>query len=147
MEGALVAGAVTKERHGNPVISLELAAQGSANGRGDGRAQNSRLTQDADAEVGQVHGAAFSFAKSSAFAQKLRHRLFHVAPFGDGVAVGAVVAGDPVVVPQGQAGPHGHSFLADVGMGGAHNLPALHHLNHPFFEVADAHHSPQHLHK
>ena len=91
---------------------------------------------------GQVHGASLSLAISGAFAQKLRHCLLHVAPLGDGVAVGAMVAGYPVVVPQGQAGSHGHGLLTDVGMGGAHNLPPLHHLNYPFFEVADAQHSP-----
>ena len=54
----------------------------------------------------------------------------------------AVVASHIVVVPQGQAGPHGDGFLADVGVGRADNLAAFDQPDHLFLKAADEQHAP-----
>ena len=133
-----VAGAVAEETDGHPVVVLQAAAQRRAHGHRDGGAEDARLAQDADAEVGQVHRAALALADAGLLAQQLGHGRPDVAALGDGMPVGAVVAGHPVVVAQGHAGAHGHRFLADVRVGRADDFAALHQVDNRFLEMPDA---------
>ena len=146
MESSLVAGPVAEEAYRHPVVVLQTAAQCRAHGHRDRGAEDARLAQDADAEVGQVHRAALALADAGLLAQQLGHCGPDVAALGDGVSVRAVVAGHPVVVAQGHAGTHGHRLLPDVGVGRANDLAALHQADYRFLEVPDAKHSPHHFH-
>ena len=146
MKGALVAGAVAEEADGHPIVALQPAAQRGTYGHGDGGAEDARLAQDADAEICQVHGAALALADASLLAQQLRHSGLDVPALGDGVAMGAVITGHPVVVAQGHAGTDGDRFLADIGMGRADDFAAFHQIDHCFFEVSNPKHAPHHLH-
>jgi hypothetical protein len=104
-------------------------------------------SQDADAEVRQVHGATFAFTQASAFAKELRHGPLHLPTLGNRMAVRAVVASHIVVVPQSQAGSHSDGFLADVGVGRPDNLAAFDQPYNLLLKAADEQHAPQHFHQ
>jgi hypothetical protein len=60
--------------------------------------------------------------------------------------VGAVVAGDVVVVSQRGACSDGHGLLADVRVRHADEFSRLHEVDDRLIEPADQHHPPQHPH-
>src|SRR5262245_15080807 len=111
MEHALIAGTITEEGHRYSVVALELAAQGSTHRCRDRRAEDARLSQDTDAEVGQVHRATLAFTKTGALAKEFRHGLLHLTTLGNRMTVRAVVASHVVIISQGQARPHSYGFL------------------------------------
>jgi hypothetical protein len=56
-----------------------------------------------------------------------------------------VIAGHIVVLAQGETGPHGDSFLPDVGVGRSNNLSPFDQSDNLFLKAADAQHALQHL--
>jgi hypothetical protein len=111
VEGALVGGALTEERHGHVVLAQLLEGQGMADGRwhpfGD---------DPAAAEVGrrveEVHVAALAVAQAGLLAEDLGGEPLHVHAVGQGDVVRPVGGGDRIGRSKVSGDPHRDRFLS-----------------------------------
>src|SRR5260370_15590780 len=81
--------------------------------------------QHADADVGDVHGAAFTAIAAGGFAIELGHHTVNFDTFCDAVTVAAMRRGDPVGWFQSCADADGTRLLAGVLVDGANRHAGL----------------------
>ncbi len=140
VEEPLVLGTVPEERDHHPVGLPQALRQRGAGAQGQRGADDAVGAQDAQGQVGDVHGAAQAPAIAGLAAHQLGHHALQVRALGDAVAVAAVVAADVVVRAQVGAGPRGDGLLADVAVRGALHVARLEQLGRVLLEAADAVH-------
>ena len=101
--------------------------------------------QHTDAEISDVHGAAFAFAVAGLSAVKFSHHPIQIGTLGEAVPVTAVGADDLVVSVQRRAHSHGDSFLTDVAVHDAVDGTRLIVVRCTLLEATDGLHRAEHL--
>ena len=145
VERALVRRAVAEEAQRDPVVALHLRPQRGAGGDRQPRAHDAGLAEAADAEVGQVHGAAQPRVDPGRLAHQLGEQPVGPRALADRVPVRAVVAHHVVVVAQRHAGAHDRRLLAHRRVQRAGDLAGFHLLDRGQLERPAPEHPPVHL--
>src|SRR5262249_19928788 len=86
-----------EERYRDAALAFHLRRQPGAGHDGNAARHNTVRAQHADAEIGDVHGAALAFAVAGLAPVEFGHHAVEVGPLGDAVAVAAMGRDDPVV--------------------------------------------------
>ncbi len=108
---ALVDGAVAEEGHTHLTFALPLDRKSAAGGDPQPAADDAVGAQDAQADIRDVHLAAFAAAITGHLAHHFCHHRVHLPALGDDVPVAAVGAGDGVIRAQRRAHTHRGGFL------------------------------------
>ena len=145
MERALVRGAVAEEAGRYFATPTDLSRQSRAGGDRQAGADDAVGTQDADAEVGDVHRPAFAFAVAGLLAENLSHHRLKLAALGDQVSVTAVRAGDVVSVGERCAHTCRRGFLTNRHMHEAGHFALFEQVAQTFLKLADRLHGTVHL--
>ena len=140
MKLTFVARAIAEENHDDSIARFQLSGQCSTDCYGETGAYYTVCPQHTDAEIGDMHGAALTFAVAGLPPVNLRHHAPDVCPFRYAVAVPPVIAHDAVVKPQVLANTHRHCFLTDVRMDEPGNSTRRVFLGNSFLEAADGQH-------
>ena len=145
MEGALVGGAVTEERHGDVVLAGDHGAQRGAGGDRQSSADDAVGAEDAERVIDDMHRAALAFAVAGALAENLRHHAIEASALGDQMSVAAMVRGDAIGLAQRGADAGGGSFFADGDVDEAGKLGRHRQVSRLGFEMPDLLHRAVHL--
>jgi hypothetical protein len=121
-------------------VAFELRSHGGSAGYGQSGPDDAVGPQHADAEIGDMHRAAFALAVAGLLAVDLGHHLLHVRALGYAVAVAAVVAYEAVLNTQVLAHPCGDGFLPDVGVDEADDVAGIELSHHSLLEATDGKH-------
>src|SRR5215831_635813 len=116
VEGAFIGGPIPKEGYRHPITLRQLGSERSASSNRHASTHDPVGTEHADAEIGNMHGAALAVAITVTAPKQLGHHEFQVGALGDGMSVPTVRADDLVVPAQGSTDTHRDGFLAQVGM-------------------------------
>jgi len=118
--------AVAEEAGDDGVMTaLEAETLSGADSDRDAARDDAVGAQHADIEIGDVHGAALATAGAGGAAEQLAHHRRGVGPFGDGVAVATMRAGDVVGALDVSADARRDPFLADREVERAGDLARL----------------------
>src|SRR5204862_1725233 len=101
--------------------------------------------EHADAEIGDVHGAALALAVACLPPVELGHHALEVGTLGDAVAVAPMRRDDLVAVVERRADADRYRLLADVAVNDAVNLAGVVVGRGPLLEAADGEHLAQHF--
>ena len=145
VERALVGRAVAEEAQRHPVVALQLRAERGAGRDRQARADDAGLAEAADAEVGQVHGAAQPGVDAGGLAHELGEQAVRAGALADRVPVRPVVAHHVVVVAQRHARPDDRRLLAHRGVQRAGDLAGFHLLDRGHLERPAPEHPAVHL--
>ena len=140
MKLSLIGSAVTEEQHHHSIAALKLGGQCCTSRNRQTGSDNTVRPQHPDAEIGDMHRAAFSLAVAGFSAIYLRHHAVKVSTFGDTVPVTPVIADNTVIRPQIGADAGSHRLLADVGVHYTGYSPASVINNHPLLKSPDGQH-------
>ena len=140
MEGAVVDGPVAEECDGHVIGLQQLEAVAGPGGLEDARPDDAAGAHHADFRGEEVHAAAAALRAAGRAAEQLGDQLARREPLGQGMAVAAVRAEDDVVGPQMRADAGGDRLLADVGVAGAVDQPALMRPCQLLLAAANEHH-------
>ena len=117
--------------------------------RSDGDRQPGRhdaiRPEDADAGIGNVHGATTTPVGAGVLAHQLREHPERSEAFGEAVPMAAMGRGDDVGRAQGPACPNGRSLLAGREMDEPGYLAVAIERGHSLLEAADHQHAAVHL--
>ena len=122
VERRVVGRAIAEKSHPDIVGSACPRAQACADGGRQSTAYQTIGAKQTTGWVVQVHGAAAAPATAVAFAIQLGHQGVRRHALGQGMAMAAVGAGDPVGLAQMGAYPDTRRFLADVQVQEARGL-------------------------
>src|SRR5258708_6998456 len=145
MEGSLVGRAVAEEAERHPVDAAHLGAERAAGRNRQAGADDACLSKTPDAEVGQVHRAAFALADPGPLAEELRHQRPDVGALGDRMPMGSMGSRDVVILAKGHAGAHSRTLLAYRKMNSARYLSRPGELAHVFLETSRPDHPAVHF--
>jgi hypothetical protein len=145
VEWPRVGGSVAEERDRHSALPIHLCCEPSAGDDRHAAGDDPVRTKHADAEIGNVHGAALTLAVAGLTAIELGHHALEVGTLGDAVAVAAMGRDDLVALLQGGAYTHSDCLLADVAVDNAVDLAGVIVSRCSLFETADGEHLPQHF--
>src|SRR5215510_16422460 len=97
MERTFIGGTIPKEGHRHPVTVCQPGSERGASGNRHASAHDAVGSEHANAEIGNVHGAALAVAVTVTAAKQFGHHEFQVGAFGDGMPMPTVRADDLVV--------------------------------------------------
>jgi hypothetical protein len=133
-------GAVAEHAHRDRLGFQHLQALRSADRDRDAAGDNAVGAQHADREVGDMHRAALAAAIAALAPVELEHHAGRIGALGDGVAVAAVIGGEPVVLAQAGADAGGDTFLPERDVQRTRDLACLVGGKRRLLEGADPHH-------
>ena len=138
----VVDGPVAEEGHGYLVGSTDLGTYPQSHGPGQPAADDPVGSEQPIIRGEQMHRAATAAADTRPLAEQLRQDRPRRNPFGQGVSVTAVGAGDPIVATQMRDHPHGRCLLANVQVDESGKLTVLVKRLYGLLEPPQKHHLP-----
>jgi len=135
-------GPIAEETKNHPVKPLVLHCQARPYRDGNTRSDNTVGAQDAQVQVGDVHGAAPATAVSGFLAMELRSHAAQIGALCDKVAVAPVSAGDVVVHSEIVNGSRRHGLLSHIEVENSMGEPFAEGLEALLFKGADPQHHP-----
>lgn len=145
VEHALGDRPVAEERHHHVTGGAQLGRGRHACGDGQPGADDAVGAVDAEARVGDVHGAAAAVTGARFLAHQLGHHRRGVQALGEDMAVAAMGGGDAVPGAERPAGADGTGLLTDRQVQESGDLGGLVELGRPLLEPADAAHTAVHF--
>jgi len=119
-----------------------LGRQGRPAGKRRAGAEDAVRAHHAFGQIRDMHGSAFSAARTGRLAENFGHHLVHIDTLGNAMAVAAVGRRDPIVVIEMAHDPGGRGFLAGIEVNEAGNFAVGKTRVNAFFELADGAHRP-----
>jgi hypothetical protein len=147
MEGALVYGRFTKEAERDLICALVFGSEGHARCQRNLAAHNRMPAKETEVRIEEVHRAAFATRTSGGLAIKLGHDGVRRHALGDRLAVLAVTRQYIVIRTQRRDRAHADSFLADIQVTEAADLPQAVRFGAFLFEATDQNHLMKYLHQ
>ena len=114
--------AVAEERDRDTALAFHLRRKAGAGDDRNAARDDAVGAEHADAEIGDVHGAALALAVAGLPPVQLGHHAVQVGALGDAVAVAAMRRDDPVAAIERRTDADGDRLLADVAVHDAVDL-------------------------
>jgi hypothetical protein len=145
VEGPLVARTIAEEAETNIVRPARPRTQPGTRRHRNSRADDPRLTQAADTEVGEMHRAPLPTADAVPAAEELGHQRTQRGALADGMAVGAMGPRERVARAQRETRSHDRRLLTGRTMDRPRHDALGLEASRLVLEETDAQHAAMHL--
>ena len=122
MKGTVVDGTIPKERHGDPILAIQLKGIACTHGLEDVGAHDAGGTHHAHFRGEEMHAAAPASRTTGGPSEQFRRDLRSRHTLGQGVAMSPVCRKDSILDLEMGADSHRDGFLTDIGVTGSHDV-------------------------